>query len=72
LALVYGDYNDLAPDHPRLFAYERAIGADCFRMYLNMSSEPLDVALPDTGLILSNDSQPALALGGWEARIYRL
>ncbi|HWU50311.1 MAG TPA: alpha-glucosidase [Asticcacaulis sp.] len=72
LALVYGDYADLAPDHPRLFAYERAVGADRFRMYLNMSSEPLDITLPDAELLLSNHSPPASALNGWEARIYRL
>jgi oligo-1,6-glucosidase len=72
VALVYGDYADLAPDHPHLFAYERSTGEEGFRIYLNMSSEPLDVALPDTGLTLSNDSHSAAALGGWEARIYRL
>jgi oligo-1,6-glucosidase len=72
LALVYGDYADLAPDHPRLFAYERVANADRFRIYLNMSSEPLDMALPDTGLVMSNYSRAASGLRGWEARIYRL
>jgi hypothetical protein len=41
-------------------------------MYLNMSSEPLDITLPDAELLLSNHSPPASTLSGWEARIYRL
>lgn len=71
-ALVYGDYADLAPDHPRLFAYERRTLEEGFQIYLNMSSEPLDMAWPDTGLVMSNHSRPASGLRGWEARIYRL
>ena len=72
LALIYGDYNDLAPEHPRLFAYERRIDGEQLRTYLNMSAQPLDTSLPDGDCILCNYDEPAPMLRGWEARIYRL
>lgn len=72
LALIYGDYNDLAPEHPRLFAYERRTDGERLRTYLNMSAQPLDTSLPDGDCILCNYGAPAPMLRGWEARIYRL
>jgi len=85
LPLVYGDFVDLEPDHPTLYAYTRAIGADGYLVVLNFSREevrwrpPADAA--PGALVLTNlaptDGDDAragdgtIALRAWEARIYR-
>ena len=38
-ALVYGDYADLAPGHPTLFAYSRTIDGAGALVLLNLSRE---------------------------------
>lgn len=43
LALVYGDYTLLRPEHPQLFLYRRTLSAKSFIIILNLSREPLDV-----------------------------
>lgn len=73
LALVYGSYRDLAPDHPHLYAYERRTKDEAWQILLNLSPEPLEVVLPDRDYVLGNYDQPTSdGLRGWEARIYRL
>lgn len=71
-ALVYGDYQDIAPDHPNIFAYRRTIGQAGFLVILNFSETTQDFDLPRNGLVLSNYGNDAPGLRGWEARIYRL
>jgi oligo-1,6-glucosidase len=71
LALVYGDFEDLAPDHPSLFLYARTLGSDRYVIALNFSRESL--ALPEAfaqgRLVLSNGEGESLELKAWEARI---
>lgn len=48
LALVYGDYTLLRPEHSQLFMYQRTLGAKAFVIILNLSRESLEVTLmPD-------------------------
>ncbi len=80
-AFVYGDYLDLDPNHPFLFAYTRTLGADKYLVTLNFSTQPLEYALPDGivagELMLSNlggkeERVATIHLEGWEARVYRV
>ena len=79
--LVYGGYEDLAPDHPRLFLYKRQLGDARCLVALNFSREPVEIAAPAwfsaRHLALANmpveaDADGVLRLRGWEARLYRL
>ncbi len=80
-ALIYGDYQDLDPQSPQVFAYTRTLGADKYLIVLNFASTPISYPLPANltpgKLILSNlgTSTPAssttLQLQPWEARIYK-
>ncbi len=75
LAFVYGDYEDLAPEHPHLFLYTRTLGDERFLAALNFSRQSLAVAWPHdfsrAKLVLSN--LPVLSgqaeLRAWEVRI---
>jgi oligo-1,6-glucosidase len=80
-AFVYGDYQDLDPEHPGIFAYTRILADDRYLVVLNFSAEPCSYLLPNglkTGrLIISNierEEEPSstVHLEGWEARIYRI
>ena len=77
LAFVYGDYEDLAPDHSNLFLYRRALGEERFLVALNFSREPLLVRWPkafsQASLVLSNmsDAGGEAELAPWESRILR-
>jgi oligo-1,6-glucosidase len=76
-AFVYGDYRDLDPAQPTVFAYTR----DRYLVVLNFSRNPLRYALPSGvqagRLVLSNQAAAkeehtgTLNLRAWEARIYR-
>jgi len=72
LTLIYGDYNDLAPEHQHLFAFERRIGNEGFRIVLNFSDQPVTTSLLHGELLVCNDTSASPVLRGWEARIYRL
>jgi oligo-1,6-glucosidase len=81
LAFVYGDYQDLDPEHPSLFVYTRTLAADKFFIALNFSTDTLAYSLPNwlkTGpLLLSNlgeteENAATIHLKAWEARIYRV
>lgn len=37
--LIYGDYEDLAPEHPSLFLYKRAHGKETYLVLLNFSDQ---------------------------------
>jgi oligo-1,6-glucosidase len=71
LAFAYGDYEDLAPDHPSLFLYTRTLGDERYRIALNFSREA--VALPrefaQGRKLLSNAPGTSAELTGWEARV---
>jgi len=77
---VYGDFQDLAPTHPKVFVYTRAIGAEKYLVVLNFSTEAVTYALPAgvaaKRLVISNLDKPAdagavLHLKPWEARVYK-
>ena len=85
LAFVYGDYKDLDPDNPQVFAYTRNLnipgGPDQrFLVVLNFSEKPVDYALPQGfspgKLVLANvpgtpvREAGTLNLGPWDARVY--
>jgi oligo-1,6-glucosidase len=79
-ALIYGDYNDLDPQNPNVFAYTRTLGADKYLVVLNLSKNDLAYTLPaglKAGkLALSNldakeENVTVVNLKGWEARVYR-
>jgi oligo-1,6-glucosidase len=80
LSLVYGDYEDLDPDHPTVFAYTRTLASEAHLIVLNFSREVVPYRLPDGleagRLLLSNldgaeSSGTTVTLRPWEARIYR-
>ena len=80
-ALIYGDYKDLDPQHPSIFAYTRTMGADKYLVVLNLSSNGLAYTLPENlkagKLELSNlegkeENVTAVNLKPWEVRVYRL
>jgi len=79
-ALIYGDYKDVDPEHPSVFAYTRTLGAEKILVVLNLSKENVAYTLPvgiKAGqLVLSNlagkeENVTTVNLKGWEARIYR-
>lgn len=82
LALIYGDYYDIAPDHQQIFAYTRQGSDENFLIVLNMSSDAVVFSVDDEfkgyQLVLSNSddspktlSQQMLTMSPWEARLYR-
>jgi oligo-1,6-glucosidase len=79
-AFVYGDYKDLDPANPKIFAYSRSIGAERYLVILNFSKDAITYKLPSevkaSRLMISNlgktDEQgEVLHLKGWEARVYK-
>ena len=78
-ALVYGDYEDLDPQHAEVFVYVRSLGSAKYLVIHHFSGNRLPYKLPGGvmpgKLLLSNyDSGPdktaSLQLRGWETRIY--
>jgi oligo-1,6-glucosidase len=80
-AFVYGDYQDLDPQHPTVFAYTRTLGPEQYLVVENFSSKPLVYTLPNNRKaaqqVLDDYPGPAegntstLHLQPWEARIYK-
>ncbi len=71
-ALVYGDYQDLLPEHPRVFAYTRTAGDETLLVMLNFSAESVAIDLPQGTCLAGNYDDDAPALRGWEARVSQL
>jgi oligo-1,6-glucosidase len=78
-ALVYGDYKDLDPDNPDIFAYTRVLGGSRHLVVLNFSKKPVAYTIPDgiktrrleiTNLGSKEENTSALNLKPWEARVY--
>ena len=79
-ALIYGDYKDLDPASPVVFAYTRTLGTDRYLIVLNFSKGDVAYSLPEGlragQLVISNvasneENVSRVNLKGWEARIYR-
>jgi len=80
LAFVYGDYKDLDPANPKIFAYTRVNGAEKYLVVLNFSAGAVTYKLPGgikaNQLVISNlgktsERGEVLHLNRWEARVYR-
>jgi len=80
-AFVYGDYKDIDPANPSIFAYTRKLGPENFLVLLNFSEAENVYKIPgslDAGaLVLGNlptseHDTNTLHLSGWEARVYKL
>ena len=80
-AFVYGDYEDLDPQHPHIFAYTRTLGSEKYLIVENFSSSPVAYTLPNglkaAKLLLSDipgsheANVSTLNLAPWESRIYK-
>jgi len=79
-AFVYGDFQDLDPQHPHIFAYTRTLGEEKYLIVENFSAQPVSYSLPAGltagSLLLSNlpghqQHSTSLQLKPWEARIYK-
>ncbi len=80
-ALIYGDYQDLDPANPKVFAYTRTLGNDAYLIVLNFSGDAVDYALPGglsagalqiSNLDKSDERSGNLHLKAWEARVYKI
>ncbi len=79
-AFTYGDYKDLDPMNPQVFAYTRILGAEKFLVVLNWSKQPIAYTLPDGikagelvlgNLTTLNTDGSTLNLAPYESRVYR-
>ncbi|MFL1012638.1 glycoside hydrolase family 13 protein [Flavisericum labens] len=79
--LIYGDYQDIAPEHPEIFAYTRAGINKTYLIILNMSNDNVQFDLNpiyrNYKLVIANQSiddktfdEIPLSLTPWEARLY--
>jgi oligo-1,6-glucosidase len=81
LAFVYGDFEDLDPQHPHVFAYTRTLGSERYLIVENFSSGAVAYTLPNglkaANLLLSDipgsheSNVSTLNLAPWESRIYK-
>jgi oligo-1,6-glucosidase len=78
-ALIYGDYKDLDPQNPVIFAYTRTLGTDRYLVVLNFSKDEVAYTFPEglnaRELLISNlesneENVSLVSLKGWEARVY--
>ncbi|WP_299209425.1 alpha-glucosidase [uncultured Dokdonia sp.] len=84
VALVYGVYKCLDPDHEQIYAYTRTLGENRFLILLNFSEDTVTYTLPhhitynrkekviSNTLILDDKTYREFMLSGWQAVVYRL
>ena len=78
--LVYGAFEDILPDHEKIYAYTRSLDNDKLLIINNVSSEKMDIKqlikhpLSNLALLMSNftTKTPVWTLQPYESRIYRL
>jgi oligo-1,6-glucosidase len=80
-ALIYGDYKDLDPQNPSIFAYTRTLGNEQYLVVLNFSGSAVEYKLAAgvsaSQLAISNlgstkGHAAVLNLKPWEARVYKV
>jgi oligo-1,6-glucosidase len=80
-AFVYGDLEDIDPQHVSLFAYTRTLGTESYLILLNFSRDRISYTLPKGvkagSLLVSNSDakeeySTLLHMDAWNARVYRL
>jgi glycosidase len=80
--LIYGDYKDIAPNHPEIFAYTRTGKNSTYLVVLNMSGKKVKfnagAKFSNYQLVLDNQGEKntslhstILTLAPWEAIIYK-
>ena len=70
-ALVDGEYVPLTPDHPAVWAYDRAGDDERLRVVLNWTDGPTDYPVEVTGEPLIENYELLDDLEPYEARIHR-
>jgi len=78
--LIYGDYEDLAPDSDELFIYRRWDEEHEYLIFLNFSNEYISLfnlqSIPADALLICNYKMDRFGhtpeLAGWEARVYQV
>ncbi len=79
-AFIYGDYKDLDPAHPHVFAYTRTLKGEQYLMVHNFSAEPIVYTLPGgmkAGILVvgnyggGENAAAVVHLKPWESRIYK-
>ena len=78
-ALVFGAYDDIDPDHERVFAYTRTLDDTVLLVVVNMGGESLEYQVPG-GLTIARTllstgedvggAATSLGLTGWEAGVF--
>ncbi|MFT3973939.1 MAG: alpha-glucosidase [Amaricoccus sp.] len=71
--LVYGDFRDLAPEHPQLYCYTRLIDGRGVLVLLNLSGAPAALPAgiePGALLIGTQDGPEGRQMRPWEARLH--
>jgi oligo-1,6-glucosidase len=80
-ALVYGEYKDLDPANPKVFAYTRTLGKDAYLVVLNFSKDAIAYSLPvgvkagrleTSTLGEPEENTTTLHLKAWDARVYKI
>ena len=80
--VAHGDFRMLLPDDPQVYAFTRSYGGVELLVVANLSADVVRADVPDAGawavaeLVLRSggeapDPVDGLALGAWEARVYR-
>lgn len=79
-AFVYGEYSDLDPQNPKVYAYTRKLGEEKYLIVLNCSGEAVAYSVPGgvkpgqwviANLARTEEHGSVLNLRPWEARIYK-
>ncbi|MFE8148440.1 alpha-glucosidase [Brenneria goodwinii] len=82
-ALIYGEYNDLDPQHSKIFAYTRTLGDQQYLVVINFTHDNVEWDIPNgkkvVKTLISNRSEQTAAPGEshltmkpWQAAIFQL
>ncbi|MDN5287865.1 MAG: glucohydrolase [Mucilaginibacter sp.] len=72
-ALIQGAFNDIAPEHPEVYAYTRELNSEKCLIILNLTSKNTIFSYKPGKLILSNyTDDKGEALRPYEAKVYKI
>ena len=72
-ALINGTFNDIAPEHPEVYAYTRELNKEKCLIILNLTSKNTNFSYKPGKLILSNyKDDKGEALRPYEAKVYKI
>jgi len=84
LALIYGDYEILNPEHEQIYTYTRRMEDESYLILLNFSDETVTYSLPvhitynylkkviSNSLILNDQTYKEFMIGAWQAIVYKM